>query len=107
MTQRLFGTDGIRGTSNSDPMTADIALKVGMAAGCHFRRGSHQHRVLIGKDTRLSGYMLEAALTAGFISVGMDVIIVGPMPTPAVRSGGDADRLAQPVRRQRHQVVRP
>ena len=65
-------------------MTADIALKVGMAAGCQFRRGRHQHRVLIGKDTRLSGYMLEAALTAGFISVGMDVIIVGPMPTPAV-----------------------
>ena len=84
MADRLFGTDGIRGTSNSDPMTADIALKVGMAAGYHFRRGAHQHRVLIGKDTRLSGYLLEAALTAGFISVGMDVIIVGPMPTPAV-----------------------
>jgi phosphoglucosamine mutase len=65
-------------------MTAEIALRVGMAAGCQFRRGRHQHRVLIGKDTRLSGYMLEAALTAGFISVGMDVIIVGPMPTPAV-----------------------
>ncbi|MBK8177142.1 MAG: phosphoglucosamine mutase [Rhodospirillales bacterium] len=84
MRKRLFGTDGIRGTSNCEPMTADIALKVGMAAGCQFRRGNHQHRVLIGKDTRLSGYMLEAALTAGFISVGMDVIIVGPMPTPAV-----------------------
>jgi phosphoglucosamine mutase len=80
----LFGTDGIRGTSNRDPMTAEMAMKVGMAAGCQFRRGSHQHRVLIGKDTRLSGYMLEAALTSGFISVGMDVILVGPMPTPAV-----------------------
>lgn len=84
MQKRLFGTDGIRGRANRDPMTAEVALKVGMAAGCQFRRGHHQHRVLIGKDTRLSGYMLEAALTAGFISVGMDVIIVGPMPTPAV-----------------------
>jgi len=82
--KQLFGTDGIRGTANSEPMTADIALKVGMAAGCHFRRGRHRHRALIGKDTRLSGYMLEAALTAGFISVGMDVILVGPMPTPAI-----------------------
>jgi phosphoglucosamine mutase len=84
MRKKLFGTDGIRGRANTEPMTADIALRVGMAAGCQFRRGRHQHRVLIGKDTRLSGYMLEAALTAGFISVGMDVIIVGPMPTPAV-----------------------
>ena len=84
MRKRLFGTDGIRGTSNRAPMTAEIALKVGMAAGCQFRRGRHQHRVLIGKDTRLSCYMLEAALTAGFISVGMDVILAGPMPTPAV-----------------------
>ncbi len=84
MQKRLFGTDGIRGRANTEPMTAEVALKVGMAAGCQFRRGRHQHRVLIGKDTRLSGYMLEAALTAGFISVGMDVIIVGPMPTPAV-----------------------
>jgi phosphoglucosamine mutase len=84
MQTRLFGTDGIRGTANRAPMTAEIALKVGMAAGCQFRRGRHQHRVLIGKDTRLSCYMLESALTAGFISVGMDVILVGPMPTPAV-----------------------
>jgi len=85
MTKRkLFGTDGIRGTANAEPMTAETALKVGMAAGLHFRRGDHQHRVLIGKDTRLSGYMLEPALTAGFISMGMDVILVGPMPTPAV-----------------------
>ena len=80
----IVGTDGIRGTANRAPMTAEIALKVGMAAGCQFRRGRHQHRVLIGKDTRLSCYMLESALTAGFISVGMDVILVGPMPTPAV-----------------------
>jgi len=84
MTRKLFGTDGIRGTANSKPMTAEIALKVGMAAAAHFTRGDHRHRVVIGKDTRLSGYMLEPALTAGFISMGMDVILVGPMPTPAV-----------------------
>lgn len=84
MGKKLFGTDGIRGKANAAPMTAETALRVGMAAGLHFRRGRHRHRVLIGKDTRLSGYMLEAALTAGFISMGMDVIIVGPMPTPAV-----------------------
>jgi phosphoglucosamine mutase len=84
MERKLFGTDGIRGTANCEPMTAETALKVGMAAGLHFRRGNHRHRVLIGKDTRLSGYMLEPALTAGFISMGMDVILVGPLPTPAV-----------------------
>jgi phosphoglucosamine mutase len=84
MARRYFGTDGIRGTANNDPMTADIALRVGMAAGRQFQRGDHRHRVVIGKDTRLSGYMIEPALTAGFISVGMDVIIVGPMPTPAL-----------------------
>ena len=84
MQKRLFRTDGIRGTANRAPMTAEVALTVGMAAGCQFRAGRHQHRVLIGKDTRLSCYMLEAALTAGFISVGMDVILVGPLPTPAV-----------------------
>lgn len=85
MTQRnYFGTDGIRGTANRDPMTAEIALKVGRAAGREFNRGSHRHRVVIAKDTRLSGYMLEPALTAGFISVGMDVVLVGPLPTPAV-----------------------
>lgn len=85
MTQRIFfGTDGIRGTANQHPMTADIALKAGMAAGSLFTRGDHRHRVVIGKDTRLSGYLLEPALTAGFIAVGMDVILVGPMPTPAV-----------------------
>ncbi len=81
---KLFGTDGIRGTANTHPMTADIALKVGMAAGQQFLRGDHRHRVVIAKDTRLSGYMIEPALTAGFIAVGMDVVLVGPMPTPAV-----------------------
>lgn len=82
--RKLFGTDGIRGTANTEPMTAEIALKVGMAAGAHFLDGDHRHKVVIGKDTRLSGYMVEPALTAGFISVGMDVVLVGPMPTPAV-----------------------
>ena len=81
---KLFGTDGIRGTANTPPMTADIALKVGMAAGQQFKRGDHRHRVVISKDTRLSGYMLEPALTAGFIAAGMDVFLAGPMPTPAV-----------------------
>lgn len=84
MTSKLFGTDGVRGTANAYPMTADVALKIGMAAGAHFTNGDHRHTVVIGKDTRLSGYLLEPALTAGFISVGMDVILVGPMPTPAV-----------------------
>jgi phosphoglucosamine mutase len=84
MARKLFGTDGIRGTANREPMTAETALRVGMAAGIHFVRGSHRHRVVIGKDTRLSGYMLEPALTAGFVASGMDPILVGPMPTPAV-----------------------
>jgi phosphoglucosamine mutase len=84
MTRKLFGTDGIRGTANLDPMTAEMALKLGMAAGRHFTRGSHRHQVVIGKDTRLSGYLLEPALTAGFIAVGMDVVLLGPLPTPAV-----------------------
>jgi phosphoglucosamine mutase len=85
MTERhLFGTDGIRGTANSDPMTAEMALKLGQAAGLLFTRGAHRHRVVIGKDTRLSGYMLEPALVAGFIGAGMDVILVSPQPTPAV-----------------------
>ncbi len=82
--RRLFGTDGIRGTANTDPMTAEMALKLGQAAGIMFVRGSHRHRVLIGKDTRLSGYMLEPALVAGFIGTGMDVHLVGPLPTPAI-----------------------
>jgi phosphoglucosamine mutase len=84
MTRRYFGTDGIRGLANRHPMTAELALKVGMAAGTVFRSGNHRHRVVIGKDTRLSGYMLEAALMSGFTSVGMDVFLLGPMPTPAV-----------------------
>ncbi|MCF8475124.1 MAG: phosphoglucosamine mutase [Emcibacter sp.] len=84
MTRKYFGTDGIRGKANEGNMTAEIAMRVGMAAAKHFTRGEHQHRVVIGKDTRLSGYMLEPALTSGFISMGMDVIMVGPMPTPAV-----------------------
>ena len=81
---RLFGTDGIRGVANQEPMTAETVLKVGAAAGSLFLRGDHRHRIVIGKDTRLSGYLFETALTAGFISVGMDVVLVGPMPTPAV-----------------------
>ncbi|MFP6772775.1 MAG: phosphoglucosamine mutase [Alphaproteobacteria bacterium] len=84
MEREFFGTDGIRGTANTWPMTAEIAVRAGMAAGLQFTRGDHRHRVVVGKDTRLSGYMLEPALTAGFTSVGMDVILVGPMPTPAV-----------------------
>jgi len=84
MTTKFFGTDGIRGTTNIFPMTAEIAMKVGQAAGRHFQRGDHRHRVVIGKDTRLSGYMMENALVAGFTSVGMDVVQIGPMPTPAV-----------------------
>ncbi len=84
MTRKFFGTDGIRGLTNTEPMTAQTALCVGQAAGTHFLRGDHRHRVVIGKDTRLSGYMMESALVAGFTSVGMDVVLVGPMPTPAV-----------------------
>ena len=82
--RRLFGTDGIRGTANTDPMTAETALRLGQAAGIMFVRGSHRHQVLIGKDTRLSGYMIEPALVAGFVGVGMDVHLVGPLPTPAI-----------------------
>ncbi|MGQ0665381.1 MAG: phosphoglucosamine mutase [Pseudomonadota bacterium] len=84
MTRHLFGTDGIRGTANAEPMTAETALKVAAAAGRYFTRGAHRHRVVIGKDTRLSGYLIEPALTAGFVSVGMDVVLLGPLPTPAV-----------------------
>ncbi|WP_189538850.1 phosphoglucosamine mutase [Novosphingobium arvoryzae] len=84
MGRQFFGTDGIRGKTNAGVMTAATAMKVGQAAGTRFMRGSHQHRVVIGKDTRLSGYMLENALVAGFTSVGMDVILLGPLPTPAV-----------------------
>ena len=84
MTRKFFGTDGIRGTTNLEPMTAETALRVGQAAGTHFLSGDHRHRVVIGKDTRLSGYMMESAMVAGFTSVGMDVVLLGPMPTPAV-----------------------
>lgn len=84
MARKFFGTDGIRGLTNSAPMTAEIAMKVGQAAGAYFLRGAHRHRVVIGKDTRLSGYMVENALVAGFTSVGMDVVQFGPIPTPAV-----------------------
>ena len=84
MTRRLFGTDGVRGTANVEPMTPETALKIAMAVGECFRSGAHKHLVVIGKDTRLSGYMLEPALTAGFITMGMDVVLVGPLPTPAI-----------------------
>lgn len=82
--RRLFGTDGIRGKANTDPMTAETALRLGQAAGLMFTRGSHRHKVVVGKDTRLSGYMIEPALTAGFTGAGMDVTLVGPLPTPAI-----------------------
>jgi phosphoglucosamine mutase len=84
MAAKYFGTDGIRGHANKPPITPDLALRVGMAAGLVFRRGEHRHRVVIGKDTRLSGYMIESALVAGFTSVGVDVFQLGPMPTPAI-----------------------
>ncbi len=84
MRRQYFGTDGIRGLANSDTMSAEIALKVGMAAGKAFNRGEHRHRVVIAKDTRLSGYMIENALTSGFLSMGMHVYLVGPLPTPGV-----------------------
>lgn len=84
MTRKYFGTDGIRGVANKPPMDAETALRVGMAAGRVFTRGEHRHRVVIGKDTRLSGYMIEPALVAGFTSMGMDVFLFGPLPTPAV-----------------------
>ncbi|KWV91865.1 phosphoglucosamine mutase [Erythrobacter sp. YT30] len=84
MTRKFFGTDGIRGRTNDGVMTATTAMRMGQAAGNYFRRGGHRHRVVIGKDTRLSGYMMESALVAGFTSVGVDVIMTGPLPTPAI-----------------------
>jgi len=84
MSGRYFGTDGIRGRANKFPMTAEVAMKVGMAAGLSFHRGTHRHRVVLGKDTRLSGYMIENALVAGLCAAGMDVFLLGPIPTPAV-----------------------
>ena len=84
MTKSLFGTDGVRGKANTYPMTPELAMKIGQAAGLIFTKGTHKHRVVIGKDTRLSGYMIESALVAGFTSVGMNVLLLGPTPTPAV-----------------------
>jgi phosphoglucosamine mutase len=84
MNRKLFGTDGVRGRANTHPMTAEVAMRLGQAAGRHFTNGEHRHRVVIGKDTRRSGYMIENALAAGFLSVGMDVDFLGPVPTPAV-----------------------
>lgn len=84
MSKKYFGTDGIRGRANSTPMTSDIALRLGRAVGYYFRTDAERHRIVIGKDTRLSGYMIEASLMAGFTSMGMDVFLLGPVPTPAV-----------------------
>ena len=84
MARKFFGTDGIRGRTNDGVMTAATVMRVGQAAGARFMRGDHRHRVVVGKDTRLSGYMMENALVAGFTSVGMDVILTGPLPTPAI-----------------------
>src|SRR5216110_572385 len=80
----LFGTDGIRGVANRDPMTAEMALRLGQAVAQHFRRAKRGGRIVIGKDTRLSGYMLESALQAGIVSAGADVLLVGPLPTPGI-----------------------
>lgn len=84
MARKYFGTDGVRGRANAGTMTADMVLRIGMAAGNLYRRGSHRHRVVIGKDTRLSGYMIENALASGLLAAGMDVFMFGPLPTPAV-----------------------
>ncbi|RUV68638.1 phosphoglucosamine mutase, partial [Mesorhizobium sp. M5C.F.Ca.IN.020.14.1.1] len=84
MAGSYFGTDGIRGRANRFPMTAEVAMRVGMAAGLSFQRGNHRHRVVLGKDTRLSGYMIENAMVSGLCAAGMDVFLLGPIPTPAV-----------------------
>ena len=81
---KFFGTDGIRGIANEGVITAETAMKLGMAIGTIFKNGYHKHKVVVGKDTRLSGYLLEPALTSGFIAVGIDVLLVGPLPTPSV-----------------------
>ena len=115
MTRKYFGTDGIRGRTNTSVLTPEIAMKAGMAAGRIFTRGEHRHRVVIGKDTRLSGYMIEIALVSGFTAVGMDVFQFGPLPTPAVamltRSlradlGVMITASHNPYRGQWHQVLR-
>ena len=100
MGQKYFGTDGIRGRANQFPITPEIAMKVGMAAGLAFRNGEHRHRVVIGKDTRLSGYMIENALVAGFTAVGMDVLLTGPIPTP----GGRHADAVHALRSRRHDL---
>src|SRR5574337_953041 len=82
--RKLFGTDGVRGVANQDPMTSEMALRIGRAAAHVFRDSSRRHRIVIGKDTRLSGYMIESALTSGLCSMGMDVLLVGPVPTPGI-----------------------
>ncbi|MEX0644926.1 MAG: phosphoglucosamine mutase, partial [Parvularculaceae bacterium] len=82
--RRIFGTDGVRGLANAGAMTPDELLRLGLAAGRVFKNGHHRHRVVIGKDTRLSGYMIEPAMTAGFAASGMDVFLLGPLPTPAM-----------------------
>ena len=89
--RKFFGTDGVRGRANAEPMTPETAMRLGMAAGRYFTRGDRRHTVVIGKDTRLSGYMLEPALVAGFVSMGMDVILVGPIPTPGIYTGSGLD----------------
>src|SRR5438874_7467875 len=81
---RLFGTDGVRGVANVYPMTAEVAMGLGRALAYLIRNGNHRHRVIVGKDTRLSGYLLEQALSAGIMSFGVDVVLVGPLPTPAI-----------------------
>src|SRR3954454_17920273 len=82
--RKLFGTDGVRGVANLDPMTSEMAMQLGRAAAHIFMRRAGRHQIVIGKDTRISGYMLESALTAGICSMGVDVLLVGPMPTPAI-----------------------
>ena len=115
--RKIFGTDGIRGQANSWPITPEMAMRLGMAAATYFRQSGENRRrlVVIGKDTRLSGYMLEPALTAGFTAMGMDVDLFGPLADagcgaadaqPARRPWGDDLGLAQPLLRQRHQAVR-
>ena len=84
MKRKIFGTDGVRGKANVSPITAEVALRLGLSAGHYFRSSSGTKRVVIGKDTRRSGYMLENAITAGFTSVGMNVFLLGPLPTPAI-----------------------
>ena len=82
--KKLFGTDGVRGTVNTEPLTVETTLKIGRAAGYVFKKNHRRHRIIIGKDTRLSGYMLESALTSGICSMGVDVVLVGPLPTPGI-----------------------